>query len=29
VDQFVHHGASNENVIAGFLASLEYFQQHS
>jgi hypothetical protein len=28
VDQFVHHGVTNERVMAGFVASAEYFQDH-
>jgi hypothetical protein len=28
VDQFVNHGVANEGVMAGFVASAEYFQQH-
>jgi hypothetical protein len=28
VDLFVHHGAGNEDVVAGFVGSPEYFQSH-
>jgi hypothetical protein len=27
VDQFVHHGASNEDVVAGFVSSPEYYNR--
>jgi hypothetical protein len=28
VDLFIHHGAGNEDVVAGFVGSSEYFQSH-
>jgi hypothetical protein len=28
VDQFINHGMTNERVVAGFMASAEYFQDH-
>jgi hypothetical protein len=29
VDQFVNHGASNETVVAGFVGSVENYQDHA
>ena len=29
VDQFAHHGQTNEDLITGFVASDEYFKEHT
>ena len=29
VDQFAHHGQTNEDVITGFTSSDEYFREHT